>query len=65
MNNQIITYYIQENPTVLSGSIYTFYLNKNTKLNLTSVIYAKNLHLQDLLQNNTDQNVIEMITISN
>ena len=67
MNTQITTYYIPENPIILRGSIYTFYLNNNTNLDLSAVINTKNLQLQDLIQNNIKSTLEpkSTITISN
>ena len=38
MTNQIMTYYIPNNPNIPKGHIYTFYLNNNTNLDLTSIL---------------------------
>ena len=38
MNNNITTYYIPTNPNINKGTIYTLYINKNTNLDLTSII---------------------------
>lgn len=67
MNNSIVTYYIPENPNIIKGSIYTFYLNNNTNLDLSSIINTKNLQLQDLIQPQSHQTLHSkpMITISN
>ena len=67
MKTQITTYYIPENPIILRGSIYTFYLNNNTNLDLSAVINTKNLQLQDLIQNNIKSTLEpkSTITISN
>lgn len=45
MNNQIITYYIPNNPNVLQGRIYTLYINNNTNLDLTSILNNKTITL--------------------
>ena len=67
MKTQITTYYIPENPIILRGSIYTFYLNNNTNLDLSAVINTKNLQLQDLIQNNIKSTLEpkSTITVSN
>ncbi len=67
MNTQITTYYIPENPIILRGSIYTFYLNNNTNLDLSTILNTKNLQLQDLIQSNmsTTPKSKATITISN
>lgn len=36
--NNITTYYIPTNPNITSGQIYTLYINKNTNLDLTTII---------------------------
>ena len=67
MNAQITTYYIPENPIILRGSIYTFYLNNNTNLDLSTILNTKNLQLQDLIQSNMSPTpeAKATITISN
>ena len=41
MTKEIQTYYIPANPNISKGPIYTLYLNKNTNLNLNSIINHK------------------------
>lgn len=41
MTNQIMTYYIPNNPNIPKGHIYTFYLNNNTNLDLTSILHTQ------------------------
>ncbi len=41
MNNQIKTYYIPDNPNVLKGTIYNLYINNNTNLDLSSILFPK------------------------
>lgn len=38
MNNKIEIYYIPKNPNIKKGPIYTLYLNKNTNLDLSSIL---------------------------
>ena len=64
MNTQITTYYIPENPIILRGSIYTFYLNNNTNLDLSTILNTKNLQLQDLIKKNLSSNQKKSIIIT-
>lgn len=52
MINELITYYIPNNPNITKGPIYTLYLNKNTNLDLTSI-----LNLQTITINNIKDTV--------
>ena len=67
MNTQPNVYYIPKNPHVKAGKIYTFYLNNNTNLDLSTILNTKNLQLQDLIQSNmsTTPKSKATITISN
>lgn len=53
MTQNITTYYIPQNLNIKKGKIYTLYLNKNTNLDLTSII-----------NNNSDLKQQNNITIS-
>ena len=48
MTNELMTYYIPNNPNIPKGHIYTLYLNHNTNLDLSSI-----LNLQTITLNNT------------
>ena len=43
MTNQLMTYYIPNNPNIPKGHIYTFYLNNNTNLDLSQILNTKNI----------------------
>lgn len=66
MNNQIITYYIPNNPNIPKGHIYTLYLNNNTNLDLTSILNMKNLSLNTVINPTPNISSLDknMITIS-
>ena len=50
MTNQLMTYYIPNNPNIPKGHIYALYLNHNTNLDLSSI-----LNLQTITLNNISQ----------
>lgn len=50
MTNELMTYYIPNNPNIQRGHIYTLYLNHNTNLELSSI-----LNLQTVTVNNVFQ----------
>ena len=56
MNNRITTYYIPNNPNILTGQIYTLYVNNNTNLDLTNIIEEKELVKPKILINNDEYN---------
>ena len=64
MNTQITTYYIPENPIILRGSIYTFYLNNNTNLDLSTILNPQPFQLNDLIQQNISSNQESPIIVS-
>lgn len=43
MTNQMITYYIPNNPNIPKGHIYTFYLNNNTNLDLSQILNTQTI----------------------
>lgn len=58
MNNQITIYKVPENPNIKKGVIYTFYLNNNTNLDLSSLkneCYNKLLNLYTKRTNNINK----------
>ena len=65
MTNEIITYYIPNNPNISKGHIYTLYLNHNTNLDLSSILNLQTLTLNNVIetQNGPIQQTIG-ITIS-
>ena len=46
MTQSITTYYIPQNLNIKKGKIYTLYLNKNTNLDLTSIINSNKSSVQ-------------------
>ena len=50
MTNQIMTYYIPNNPNIPKGHIYTFYLNNNTNLDLSQILNTKNIVVNSVKQ---------------
>lgn len=64
MNNQIITYYIPNNPNILQGRIYTLYINNNTNLDLTSILDNKTITLGPTESTNGQLTQQNLITIS-
>lgn len=65
MTNEIMTYYIPNNPNIPKGHIYTLYLNHNTNLDLSSILNLQTLTLNNVIetQNGTVQQTSQ-ITIS-
>lgn len=43
MTNQMMTYYIPNNPNIPKGHIYTFYLNNNTNLDLSQILNTQTI----------------------
>ncbi len=64
MNSQAKIYYIPKNPHIKSGKIYTFYLNNNTNLDLSSILNLQTLQLKDLIQKNISSNQQNSIIIT-
>lgn len=66
MTNQINTYYIPENPNIPKGHIYTFYLNNNTNLELSSILNTQTISLSNIVDPTikTPPQQKEQITIS-
>lgn len=52
MTQNITTYYIPQNLNIQQGKIYSFYLNKATNLELSSIIEKKDANLNGILQPN-------------
>lgn len=49
MTNQIMTYHIPNNPNIPKGHIYTFYLNNNTNLELSSILNTQTITLNSVV----------------
>lgn len=49
MTNQIMTYYIPNNPNIPKGHIYTLYLNNNTNLDLSSILNTQTITLNSII----------------
>lgn len=64
MNSQAKIYYIPQNPHIKAGKIYTFYLNNNTNLELSSILNIQTLQLKDLIQKNISSNQQNSIIIT-
>lgn len=50
MTNDLMTYYIPTNPNITKGQIYTLYLNKNTNLDLSSILNLQTVTVNNILQ---------------
>lgn len=64
MNNSIKIYDIPQNPHIQSGKIYTFYLNNNTNLDLSTILNPQPFLLNDLIQQNISSNQESPIIVS-
>lgn len=65
MTNQIMTYYIPNNPNAPKGHIYTLYLNHNTNLDLSSILNLQTVTLNNVLDSpNGPIQATSQITIS-
>ena len=64
MNTQPNVYYIPKNPHVKAGKIYTFYLNNNTNLDLSTIVNLQTVQLQDLIKKNLSSNQKKSIIIT-
>lgn len=47
MTNQLMVYYIPNNPNIPKGHIYTLYLNNNTNLDLSSILNTQTITLEN------------------
>ena len=52
MTNQVMTYYIPNNPNIPKGHIYTLYLNHNSNLELSSILNLQTVTLNSISQTN-------------
>lgn len=64
MNTQPNVYYIPKNPHVKAGKIYTFYLNNNTNLDLSTILNLQTVQLQDLIKKNLSSTQKKSIIIT-
>ena len=64
MNNQVMTYYIPNNPNIPKGHIYTLYLNNNTNLELSSILNTQTITLNNILDSTMKIPKSNQITIS-
>ena len=64
MNTQPNVYYIPKNPHVKAGKIYTFYLNNNTNLDLSTILNLQTDQLQDLIKKNLSSTKKKSIIIT-
>ena len=64
MNTQPNVYYIPKNPHVKAGKIYTFYLNNNTNLDLSTIVNLQTAQLQDLIKKNLSSTQKKSIIIT-
>ena len=53
MTNELITYYIPTNPNITKGPIYTLYLNKNTNLDLSSLLNLQTITINNIVDTTT------------
>lgn len=49
MTNELMTYYIPNNPNITKGPIYTLYLNHNTNLDLSSILNLQTITVNNIL----------------
>ena len=64
MNTLPNVYYIPKNPHVKAGKIYTFYLNNNTNLDLSTIVNLQTAQLQDLIKKNLSSTQKKSIIIT-
>lgn len=64
MNTQPNVYYIPKNPHVKAGKIYTFDLNNNTNLDLSTILNLQTAQLQDLIKKNLSSTKKKSIIIT-
>lgn len=65
MTNELMTYYIPNNPNIPKGHIYTLYLNHNTNLDLSSILNLQTITLNNIISTNQGNiNESNQITIS-
>ena len=64
MNTQPNVYYIPKNPHVKAEKIYTFYLNNNTNLDLSTILNLQTAQLQDLIKKNLSSTQKKSIIIT-
>lgn len=50
MTNELMTYYIPNNPNISKGPIYTLYLNHNNNLDLASILNLQTITVNNVLQ---------------
>lgn len=50
MNNQIMTYYIPNNPNIPKGHIYALYLNHNNNLELSSILTPQTITINNVVK---------------
>ena len=64
MTKELITYYIPSNPNITKGPIYSLYINKNTNLDLTSILNLQTITINNIVDTNIGQiKEISAITI--
>ena len=55
MTKELITYYIPSNPNIIKGPIYSLYINKNTNLDLTSILNSQTITINNIVDTNIGQ----------
>lgn len=55
MTKELITYYIPSNPNITKGPIYSLYINKNTNLDLTSILNLQTITINNIVDTNIGQ----------
>ena len=50
MTQELMTYYIPNNPSITKGRIYTLYINHNTNLDLSSILDLQTVTLKNIQQ---------------
>lgn len=55
MTKELITYYIPSNPNITKGPIYSLYINKNTNLDLTSILNSQTITINNIVDTNIGQ----------
>lgn len=68
MTNNLIIYYIPNNPNVTNGAIYTLYINHNKNLDISSISNSyfedsnkvHNQKTQSIIEHKTDYNILDL-----
>lgn len=65
MTQELMTYYIPNNPNIPKGHIYALYLNRNTNLDLSQILDLQTITVKNVQQSNMGPiEEISQVTIS-